>query len=523
MNIHKKGWAALVAAFPLCIAAQQKQQTLIVVENDSVRIEIELMDNNINSTYDDYAPVITADGLEMFFTSRRPYTEKEIKRKQEGKENIYKSTFDPETKTWSEAVSLEENVNIPGRHNSNIAVSNDGQRLLIYQDDRYGNGDIYESYAKGSKWSDPRSISDKINEESHESSASISPDGRTIYFVSERKGGQGKRDIWMCTKDGNGKWGQPKNLGNVINTKEDEEAVFIHPDGKTLYFSSKGHNSIGGYDIFKSVFNNGKWSKPENIGEPINTKGDDLFFVLAANGQVGYYASSRDGDKKNIYEIRFLPVSKEKQKQPQVTVFKGIVKDEKTGAPIEATIEITDNEKNELLSSFTSNSESGRYLVSLPSGKNYAITVNAPGYVFHSENVTLSDTASYQEIRKDITLKKIEAGTKVVLKNIFFDYNKTSLREESISELNRLLKILNDNPKLKIEISGHTDNRGSDEYNNRLSQGRAKSVVEYLITMGIEMGRLTYKGYGKAQPIASNDTEEGMQENRRVEFKILSN
>lgn len=520
INLKRIGAVAVAAAFPFVLEAQR----VIVKEYDSLRIEIEELDNAINSEFDDYAPVITADKSVMFFTSRRPFTEKEQKRNRQGSENIYESIFDEDSGEWLEAEALKPPINDPKRFNSNIAVSNDGQRLLVYMDDGYGYGDIYESYLVGNKWSDPQSIGETINSEDHESSASIAPDGRTIYFVSDRKGGKGGRDIWRATKDSDGNWGEAENLGDVINTKKNEEGVFIHPDGKTLYFSSQGHNSKGGYDVFKSIMqDDGSWSKPINLGEPINTEGDDLFFVVSADGKTGYYASNRGGKVKNIFEIRFFPLEKSKDEGPKLTVFKGKIFDEKTEAPLGATIVVVDNEKDEVIGTYASNSETGKYLISLPAGKNYGINISKEGYLFssHSFDLTNDSVSEYKEVKQDIALKKLEVGSRVVLKNIFFDYDKATLRPESKTELKRLKEVLDTNPSMSLEIGGHTDSRGSAEYNARLSKNRAKSVVDYLIEQGISSERLTYKGYGMTDPVATNDTEEGRQENRRVEFKVM--
>lgn len=222
-----------------------------------------------------------------------------------------------------------------------------------------------------------------------------------------------------------------------------------------------------------------------------------------------------------------IPIVKEgekKQTGPKLTVFKGVITDAETGLPLETTIEVTDNEKNEVIATYSSNSESGKYLISLPSGKNYGINVNADGYLFssHSFDLTNDSISDYKEVKKDIGLDKLEIGSRVVLKNIFFDYDKATLRSESVSELNRLKRIMNDNPTMKLEIGGHTDSKGADSYNLKLSRSRAESVVNYLIEKGIPADKLTYKGYGETDPVASNDTEEGRQENRRVEFKVLS-
>jgi outer membrane protein OmpA-like peptidoglycan-associated protein len=393
--------------------------------------------------------------------------------------------------------------------------------MLLYRDDKNGNGDIYESILQGEAWSEPVKLPAPINSDDHESSASISPDGHTIYFVSNRKGGQGGRDIWMCVQDNDGKWGAAENLGDVINTSEDEEGVFIHPDGKTLYFSSKGHKSIGGYDIFKSVLENGTWSTPVNLGAPINTPDDDLYFVITADGKTGYYASAKTGGigDKDIYQI--FPVEKKKKPGPRLTLFKGIVVDKLTSEPLESDIEITDNEKNTIISKIKSNSTTGKFLISLPSGKNYGINVKKEGYLFYSDNVTIPDTSAYKEIIKTVPLEKLNVGSKIVLRNIFYDFDKSTLRSESVSELENLIQLLNNNPTMKIELSSHTDGKGTDDYNMKLSQARAQSVVDYLIGKSINKDRLVAKGYGKSQPIAGNDTDEGRQMNRRTEFKIL--
>jgi outer membrane protein OmpA-like peptidoglycan-associated protein len=338
--------------------------------------------------------------------------------------------------------------------------------------------------------------------------------------VSNRVGGAGQRDIWKCTKTLEGKWGKAENLGRTINTTMDEESIYIHPDGKTLYFSSKGHHSTGGYDVYRSTLVKGKWTKPINLGKPINTEADDLFFVLDASGKRGYYTSSASGNK-DIYQIDFTPLKEEKIKQPLVTILKGIVIDEVSKKPLESTIEIVDNNTHELISKLNSNSASGKFLISLPSGHNYGINVSADGYLFHSENFELSDSSAYAEVSKQILMKKMEVGTTIVLRNIFFDVAKTTLRPSSVTELNRLIDIMVKNPNIQIEISGHTDNQGSDVYNQNLSEGRAKAVVDFLIEHKVDAARLTFKGYGESKPIDTNDTDAGKQNNRRTEFKIL--
>lgn len=495
-------------------------------ENDSVKIEITNAGKGINSEFSDFAPVISADGSVMIFTSRRPVTEKDIKKKKETLETIYSSEYDWGFEVWSDAKRLSETVNIPSFNNSAIGLSADGQRMLLYKDDVKGNGDIYESVLEGTEWSKPEKLPSPINSEHHESSAAYSPDGNTIYFVSTRPGGSGGRDIWYCTKLKNGKWGDAKNMGKDINTDKHEEGVYMHPDGITFYYGSQGHDSKGGLDIFMTVKKGIKWTKPVNMGEPINTTGDDVYFVIEASGKYAYYTSAHEGGmgEKDIYKVTFKRIYKDEAKKsgPKLILLKGVITDEKDGHPLEATIQVIDNEKHEVLSTLVSNSSTGKYLVTLPAGKNYGIYVNAKEYLFHSENFDVHDTSDYTEVIKDIALKKLEVGSQIVLNNIFYDFDKSTLRDESKTELDKLTELLTNNPSMKIEISSHTDSKGSDDYNLKLSQARAQSVVDYLIGKGIKPERMTAKGYGESSPRATNDTEEGRQQNRRTEFKILS-
>ena len=514
-----------------------------------VRVKIDNVGGDINSQYPDYSPVITADESEMIFTSRRPETTGG------GLDPFMNEPFedmyiaDRINNKWGKARNMGTTVNTEG-HDSNCGLSADGQKFLIYKD--VNHGDVFESVLTGTAWSTPERLNKNINTDGHESSSSYTPDGNTIYFVSDKEGGLGGRDIYTSTKTLKGKWGEAVNLGSIINTTEDEEGIFVHPDGKTIYFSSKGHETMGGYDVFKSVFNDSlkSWSKPENIGYPINTTDEDVFFSVSASGKHAYYSSVRaDGfGEKDIYRVTFFgPVKsvilntednliashnepvKEKVKparidikEAQLTLLKGVILDDKTNKPLEATIEIIDNERNEVIASFTSNSVTGRYLVSMPAGKNYGISVKKENYLFHSENFDLASTAEYQEVQKDIKLKNIAVGQSIVLKNIFFDFNKSTLRKESENEIAQLTKLLTDIPTMKIEISGHTDSYGSDTYNKTLSHQRAKAVYDRLIQNGIKADRLTFMGYGEEKPIDSNETDEGRQMNRRTEFKVTA-
>ncbi len=521
-----------------------------------IRVFIDNLGDKVNTAYNEYGAVISADESVIVFTARRPNSTggKIDPGLNENFEDIYISYKD-ENGQWTEAQNVGKPVNSDD-HDANCGIAADGQRFVIYLG-KSGNGDLYESVLNGDEWSKPESFGKRINTDFHESSACYSPDGRTLYFVTNKPGGIGEHDIYYSQLDEKGKWGEPVNIGPVINTKYNEEAVYMHPDGKTLYFSSEGHSSMGGYDIFKSIYDEktGKWGEPINIGYPVNTVDDDVFFVISADGRRGYYTSqmkdSRGG--RDLYMITFLGPEKpmvlnnEDQliasqaapvkevviapavqiQEAQLTILKGVISDFLTKQPLEADIEIVDNQANKVIATFKSNSKTGKYLVSLPAGKNYGIAVKKEGYLFHSENFDIPNTAAFQEVEKNIELKQLKVGNKIVLKNIFFDLDKATLRPESTAELNRLIKLMTDVPSLRIELGGHTDSRGSDTYNQQLSEKRAKAVVDYLTSNGIDAKRLEWAGYGETQLVngCSNGvqcSDEQHQENRRTEFKVLS-
>lgn len=526
-----------------------------------VRAFIDNFGSVVNSKYPEYGAIISADESVMMFTSRRNTTTGGgiAEGLNEYYEDIYITT--KSGGQWTTPINMGVNVN-SNEHDATVAVAPDAQSMIVYKDDK-GDGNLYETKLVGSTWSKPVKMNKNINSKSHESSASYSNDAKTLYFVSNKPGGFGEHDIYYTKWDPIKKeWGLAVNVGPTINTKYNEESVVIHPDGKTIYFSSQGHETMGGYDIFMSKLqaDGVTWGKPENIGYPINSVDDDVFFVINASGRRGYYSSFKaDGyGEKDIYMITFLgpekPVQlsaednllaniaepvREKIVEKQVdaatkriTILKGVVRDAKTLKPLYSDIELIDVEENKTLAKFESNSTTGKYLVSLPSGKNYGLIVRADGYLFHSENFNIPETAAYQEVEKNIDLERVEVGSKIVLKNIFYDYNKATLRDASKNELDRLVKLLQENPTLKIELSAHTDSRGGDKYNEDLSQRRAQSCVDYLINAGISTDRLVSKGYGEQQLIISDaeiaklkfedEKEEAHQQNRRTEFKILS-
>ena len=530
-----------------------------------VRVWIDNMGDEINSEYPDYSMVMTADASEIFFTSRRPNTTggKKDEFIDAYFEDVYSSNNFTK-KGWTPAINMGEPINTV-RHDAAVAMNPDGSKMIVYLDDK-GDGNLYESVRKNNLWIKPKKLGDAISSPYHEASAWYSPDGKQLYFVSERpltkKGDAKDRDIYIATlNDENKEWGNVERLPESINSTYNEDGIFVHPDGKTIYFSSKGHNSMGGYDVFKAVMQeDGTWSLPENLGYPINTPDDDVFFVVAANGRDAYMTSFREdgfGDK-DLYKITILGAKKNPilsgedmllantsvairsvQLEPEIgfsgsklMILKGIVRDDETKNSIAANIELVDNETKQIIAEFKSDGKTGRYLVALPGGKNYGIAVKAEGYLFHSENFDVKQDASYKEVEIKIDLKRMDVGKSIVLRNIFFDLNKFSLRNASEIELNRLITLMNENPTLEIEISGHTDSRGSAAFNKVLSKNRAKSVVDYLMNKGIKKDRLVFSGYGMDKPIKTDaeiakisrktDKEAAHQQNRRTEFKVLS-
>jgi len=522
-----------------------------VLLQDPLSVKFKNLGSNINSQYSDYGAFFTTDMSRLYYTSRRNKSDKDKVSKLDNQyfEDIY-STRKVNDK-WVRSVNMGKPINKKG-HDATAGISNDGQKIYIYRNNKKGDkgGDIFISRLKGDKWKKPKKLSNVINTKYQETTASLNYDEKVLYFVSARKGGFGGRDIYRCYLNEKQKWYGAENLGAKINSPFDEDFVFVHPDGKSIYFSSKGHNSMGGYDIFKSkILEDGNMTSPVNIGYPVNTPSDDVEFRLNAKGDFGIYTSVKPGGfgEKDIYQVRFLGKGKpmilmtEEQllsgkseitqeiyvepsvevPQNDVTILKGKVLDNKTSMPLEADIEIIDNNNNKVIANFNSNSKTGEYLVCLPSGINYGISITAPDYLFHSENFDIPQATGYQEISKDISLMGLEIGNKVVLNNIFFDYNKSSIKSTSLPELQRLVDLLITEMSVKIEISGHTDNIGSKPYNQKLSEERAKSVVDFLIELGISPERLKYVGYGLDNPIADNSKEEGRKQNRRTEFSII--
>jgi outer membrane protein OmpA-like peptidoglycan-associated protein/tetratricopeptide (TPR) repeat protein len=517
---------------------------------EPVRVIINNVGENINSEADDYNSIFGSGDSIMYFTSRRMHEERAKRSDYDNKffENIYTSVR--QGTEWSKAENLGKKVNGKNHNTAALSVTGFGSRLYIYQGQKDG-GNIYESKLKNGEWTVPKPIKGKLNTKYRETSLSITPDQKKLYFVSSNpKVSMGGRDIFVVSKNSQGKWENPVNIGSRINTPFDEECVNISPDGNTLYFSSKGHNSMGGYDIFRSDKNDlGEWQPPVNLGYPINTPDDELFYSVSPVGKYAYYSANRMGTigGRDIYRLLYLGAEKEfvmltediliagiqdsarkgfltepgLMKIDTTYILTGKVKDGASGDGIMAQLEFIDVDQSKVIATTLSN-DTGTYTARLPQGKAYGVEINAKGYLFYIDIVDLTGKIPEEPIRHDFNLDKVEVGTKVVLENIFFETNKATLKPESYPQLEQVLKFLDSNPSVRMEISGHTDNTGSLKLNTNLSQARAESVVRYLVERGVDPSRLDAKGYAYSQPIAPNDTAEGRAKNRRVEFKILS-
>jgi len=478
-----------------------------------VQAKIFNLGKGVNSSNHEYLPQITADLRHLYFTSRRKGTT--------GGGNAadglpYEDIYVAQNSggVFSGVVQLPEPIN--SRDNdASIGLSADGQTLFIYKG-RNG-GDIYISKFDGKHWSRPLQF--EYNTEFLETSASVSPDGKSLFFVSDRAGG---KDIYICRRSISGRsWMSPQRMNGNINTLEDEESPQMHADGKTIYFSSRGHKSMGGYDIYRCELNTkGVYSNPVNLGYPINTTLDDLYFSLSADGRTGFFSSERPEGMggQDIYTIAMPPMA-----APSLALLKGVVKDEATGSPTLATITITDNEANEKISVSETDASDGTFAIPLPSGKNYGITIEKDGRLFYSDNINFPEGAGFQEIKRDVILNTVKVGGRIVLNNLFFDTDKSELRPASLPELALMVKTMQQFPKIKIEISGHTDNTGSEEINKKLSQSRADAVKTFLQEKGVASTRVTAIGYSSSKPLSDNKTEKGKQLNRRTELKIINN
>ncbi|MAT40511.1 MAG: hypothetical protein CL946_13020 [Ectothiorhodospiraceae bacterium] len=501
--------------------------------------KVENIGEAVNSAYDDYAPAVTANGA-LFFTSRRLNPNRV-----DYGDDIYRVNHIGTD--WEKPQYLSESINTPESQGA-ISVSPDGRTLylaLCSEPDGFGACDIYvaEWSERGFEWSDARNLNNpegvdrrlmkqeddftQINTTYWESQPAISPDGQTLYFSSDRPGGYGGTDIWMAKKNDNGTWGRPINLGPDVNTKGHERTPSIAFDGKTLYYASDGYpdgessKAAGGFDIYVTQFRGSRWSRPMNLGYPINSSDDDAFISSTLSGDTLYFASNRDGGYGafDLYILLDPPILPD-----AVVIIKGVVTDIETGQPLASTpITVEDKGTGETVAKYQS-LESGQYLFTVPAGREYRISAEQRGYIFKSEFFEVPELTTYRQVVKDIALEPIPPVISIPPKTnltVLFDFDKATLRPESKPELERAIRFILQNPGRKFEISAHTDALGTEEYNLDLSERRAAAIREYLVEHGVPADIIISKGYGESQPIADNNTPQGRQLNRRVELTVI--
>ena len=475
------------------------------------------LSDTVNAFIMQYFPVLTADQQELIFTRRMGGGPSDD-------EDLVIARKDSRGR-WGVPESLSKNINT-NLNEGTCTISADGRKLIFTScvgRQGYGSCDLYESLRIGEEWTKPRNLGPNVNSPEWESQPSLSADGRTLYFVSDRRGGVGRRDIWVSHLTEQNQWTRARNVGKPVNTVYDEISPFIHANNRVLYFASNGLVGFGGYDIFLSEKDSAAaWNDPRNLGSPINNHEDQFSLFITADGNRGYYSHEQVQDAgysiSHIYEI---DIPEENRIRYRSNYVKGIVRDKATGEPLAASIELMNLETNSTESLVSSDSVTGNYLIILTQGSEYALYVNKKEYLFKSLNFNYSALKDYDPIILDIDLERAADGTTAILQNIFFDVDKYDLKEKSVTELQKILRFLKENPSVKVEISGHTDNSGSAAYNIQLSEKRAQSVNNYLIAHGIGAERLLTKGYGSDQPIADNSTDGGRQKNRRIEFKIV--
>ncbi len=478
---------------------------------DDYNFELINLGDSINSNALEYYPSLTIDGKKMIFTRRI-----------EDDEDFYESEWI--NNKWSKAIAARGKINTnlnEGAQN----ISQDGNWLIFTgcnYPEGFGSCDLYISYkTKNGGWSEAENLGSTINTSAWESAPSLSPDKKDLYFSSTRTGGYGARDLWVTHRLQNGKWSTPENLGPQVNTPGDESCPFIHSDNQTIYFNSNGHKGYGTTDLFLSRKDTSNhWDNPENLGYPINTIDDEGSVIVAADGITAYCASDRK-EKNAGLDLYTFKLRRGIQASKTLWV-NGNVFDINTKLGLPCTITLTELNSAKQISNIQTD-ETGNFLITLPINNNYSLNINRKGYLFYSDNFSLIDNKLDSFFNLKIPLQPIEKGAAVILKNIFFDSNSDLLKKESEIELDKFVSLLNENPNLKIQINGHTDNVGKKEDNQKLSLNRANAVVKYFVSKGIKSVRLTAVGYGDTKPIADNHTEQGKNNNRRTEINVISN
>lgn len=500
-------------------------------KKDSEQVKIDNMGDKINTEYSEHSPVISANDSLLIITARRPESLGADQENHFYDEDIYISHRTEEG--WSQAVNIDKPVNSKG-HDATISLSANGQKLYLYRHKKDGALYVTDFDTLGQKWKEPRAIKKPLNSKYYEASICQSADSSILFFTSDRPGGYGGRDIYMVSRLGKDKWTEPKNLGPTINTPFDEDAPYFHPDGRTLYFSSNGPNSIGGFDIFVTEmdsFAETGWLDPLNMGAPVNTADDDIYFVLSADGKSGYYASGKEGGygEKDIYHIKFpyYPYPR----RYHIVELAGLVQDVQTLDTIQALVRLVDNTTREVLDSMYTGVDSTNYYFILEPQRSYSIEVTADGYNSAKEDLetpALEDTDLF--LKKNLFLDKPDEPEVVVekvfpeIQHIYYDFDKDDLRNGSPQELDMVAQVLEQNPDMDLRIMAHTDWFGTYNYNVDLSMRRADAAFDYLVNQkGINPNRLVKDHFSENDPIDTNEDDEGRQYNRRSEFQFIKN
>ena len=464
----------------------------------------------VNQFKQQYFPVLTVDQNTLLFIKRQ------------GDEEILQTDKD-KNGNWQEPHSISDNINSEYNEGT-CSISADG-RMLVFTScmgrQGYGSCDLYVSYKTGNEWSVPENMGEVINSPSWDSQPSLSADGRTLYFVSNRRGGFGSRDIYVSQQNEAGEWQSPQNVGSSINTSFDDISPFIHPNGQRLYFATNGRLGFGGFDIyFSDKKSASEWLAPTNFGYPINTHDDEVSMFISSDGAKGYYSHeerTKESVLSTLYEIDIPPKLQVEHKSSYVF---GKVMDGETNTPLKATVSLINLDSNNSVEKVRSDSVTGDYLIVITQGAQYGLFAESEGYLYKSENFNLTEKL-LMPVKINLKLEKIKPGARVVLKNIFFDFDSYNLTSTSKAELNRVLHLLNTNKTLRVEISGYTDNVGTEKYNLELSEKRAEAVYNYLVKNGADKTKLGFRGYGASNFLNSNNTEEERAKNRRIEFKVL--
>jgi outer membrane protein OmpA-like peptidoglycan-associated protein len=513
-------WAGIVILSQMQVGVdnfsiRQDQQVQLPQKADEFLAK-ENLGNGVNSEVDELGPVISSDGKTLYFSRQNV---KENVGGEYDDEDVYISTW--QNNAWTRAANMGKAVNTSAADNL-ISVSADNNTMLFEKDNAFA---VRHRTING--WSPFEKLDINIKNESDYFVASLSADGKAIVFSAKLKQNayydpaRDENDLYVTIKDKAGKWSAPINLGKVVNTISDETSPFLSADGKTLYFASNGRPGFGYHDIFyakRASDSWTEWSTPVNLGPKINTKGFDAYYTVPASGDYAYFVSYDKGfGKADIFRTKLH----EDVKPSAVILVKGQVLNNNTKAPLAATIHFEDLNSHVEIGEARTDPKTGQYQIVLPYGIHYGIRAKVDGFYSVHENLELNERAGYGEIEKNLQMVPIEVGETVKLNNVFFEAGLAVLKPESFPELDRLVRILEENPGIYIELAGHTDAKGSAETLMKLSKDRVDAVKAYLVKKNISGDRITGQGYGATKPVAPSDTEENSKLNRRVEFKIM--